>query len=92
MKRGDIIDHSSVDEMETQKDAWLEERMEWFKDQKFGLFMHWGINSVWGICESWPLSPADEWARPDTITFHITGIQIFRWLTVIPTMIATDLH
>jgi len=67
MKRGDIIDHSSVDEMDTQTDTCLKERMEWFKDQKFGLFMHWGINSVWGICESWPLSPADEWARPDTM-------------------------
>ena len=41
--------------------------MEWFKDQKFGLFMHWGFYSLWGICESWPLSPADTWARPDTM-------------------------
>ncbi len=46
---------------------WLRERLEWFQDQKFGLFMHWGINSVWGICESWPLSPADTWARTETM-------------------------
>ncbi|WP_242131405.1 alpha-L-fucosidase [Aestuariivivens marinum] len=30
-----------------------EERLEWFKDAKFGVFIHWGIYSVNGIDESW---------------------------------------
>jgi len=30
-----------------------EERMEWFKDAKLGIFIHWGIYAVDGIDESW---------------------------------------
>ena len=29
------------------------ERMQWFKDAKLGIFIHWGIYSVNGISESW---------------------------------------
>ena len=39
------------------------ERLEWFKDQKLGLMMHWGLYSVIGIKESWSLCDAKEWAR-----------------------------
>lgn len=30
-----------------------EKKMEWFKDAKLGIFVHWGIYSVNGISESW---------------------------------------
>jgi len=30
-----------------------EEKMEWFKNAKLGVFIHWGIYSVNGISESW---------------------------------------
>ncbi|TDN97203.1 alpha-L-fucosidase [Sunxiuqinia elliptica] len=30
-----------------------EQRMQWFKDAKLGIFIHWGIYSVNGIDESW---------------------------------------
>jgi len=30
-----------------------EQRLEWFKDAKLGIFIHWGIYSVNGIDESW---------------------------------------
>jgi alpha-L-fucosidase len=29
------------------------DRMEWFNDAKLGIFIHWGIYSVYGIDESW---------------------------------------
>ncbi len=29
------------------------ERMQWFKDAKLGIFIHWGIYAVNGIDESW---------------------------------------
>ncbi len=45
----------------------LRERLEWFQDLKFGFFMHWGPYSQWGCIESWPLVPADAWARPDSL-------------------------
>lgn len=45
----------------------LRERLEWFQDLKFGLFVHFGIYSQWGCIESWPLVEADQWARPDDL-------------------------
>lgn len=30
-----------------------DKKMEWFKDAKLGIFIHWGIYSVDGISESW---------------------------------------
>lgn len=45
----------------------LAERLEWFQDQRFGLFLHWGIYSQWGCIESWPLVEEDKWGRPDDL-------------------------
>ena len=40
------------------------ERLEWFKDQKLALMMHWGLYSQIGIVESWALSDGDaQWSR-----------------------------
>ena len=36
------------------------QKLEEWKDLKFGLFMHWGTYSQWGIVESWSLCPEDE--------------------------------
>ena len=42
----------------------LKDRIEWFKDQKLALMMHWGAYSQWGIDESWSLSDEDsDWSR-----------------------------
>ncbi|MCC6858442.1 MAG: alpha-L-fucosidase, partial [Bryobacterales bacterium] len=44
---------------------WLAARLEWFRDQKFGFFMHWGAYSQMGVIESWPLVWADrKWSNP----------------------------
>lgn len=65
-KRGDIIEHAQAsDTAAVGKPQWLKERLEWFMDLRFGLFIHWGPYSQWDCCESWPLVPADTWARPD---------------------------
>lgn len=63
MKRKDVIAHQTG--VAGPKPGWLKDRLEWFQDQKFGLILHWGIYSLWDCCESWPLSPGDEWARAD---------------------------
>jgi alpha-L-fucosidase len=34
-------------------DSSYHKKMEWFKDAKLGIFIHWGIYSVYGIDESW---------------------------------------
>jgi len=31
----------------------FDEKMEWFKDAKLGIFIHWGIYAVNGVSESW---------------------------------------
>ncbi len=46
------------------EDPILREQLERFQDWKFGLFMHWGIYSVWGAVESWPMEGAEGYGRP----------------------------
>jgi alpha-L-fucosidase len=41
----------------------IRDRLEEWKDLKFGLLMHWGTYSQWGIVESWSICPEDlSWA------------------------------
>jgi len=67
-QRKDIIEGALVADMGVERyPRWLRERLEWFQDLKFGLFLHWGPYSQWGCIESWPLVEADTWARPDDL-------------------------
>ena len=44
-------------------DTAIQRRLEEWKDLKFGLLMHWGPYSQWGIVESWSICPEDlGWA------------------------------
>lgn len=46
----------------------IRERIDQWQDIKFGLLMHWGPYSQWGIVESWSICPEDEdWCVPDTV-------------------------
>lgn len=67
-KRADIViaAHSDPSSLPPWPD-WLKQRLEWYQDLKFGLFLHWGLYSQWGCIESWPLVEEDEWARPDDL-------------------------
>ncbi|MEN8247550.1 MAG: alpha-L-fucosidase [Bacteroidota bacterium] len=42
-----------------EDDPLVLEKLEQWQDLKFGLLMHWGAYSQWGIVESWSLSPED---------------------------------
>lgn len=43
--------------------AGIQQRLEDWQDLKFGLLMHWGPYSQWGIVESWSICPEDlSWA------------------------------
>ncbi|MDR0269981.1 alpha-L-fucosidase [Paenibacillus sp.] len=56
--------YSSEENWVKPVDPLLLERLEWFKDQKLGLMMHWGPYSQLGLVESWALSDVDEeWSR-----------------------------
>jgi alpha-L-fucosidase len=46
------------------KDPLIQERLEWFKDQKLALMMHYGPYSQIGVDASWSLSDGDaSWSR-----------------------------
>ncbi len=47
-------------EPETETDPLVLRKLEWFCDQKFGLLLHWGPYSQWGIVESWSICSEDE--------------------------------
>jgi len=67
-ERGDIIQHSRMAQNSLEKKpAWLRERLKWFTSLQYGLFIHWAPYCQWDCCESWPLVPADTWARPDDL-------------------------
>ncbi|RCW37622.1 alpha-L-fucosidase [Marinilabilia salmonicolor] len=47
-----------------ETDPLVLEKLEQWKDFKFGLLMHWGPYSQWGIVESWSICAEDEgWCR-----------------------------
>lgn len=49
-------------------DPLIQNRIDQWQDIKFGLLMHWGPYSQWGIVESWSICPEDEgWCIPDTV-------------------------
>ncbi|MCX5684155.1 MAG: alpha-L-fucosidase, partial [Planctomycetota bacterium] len=52
---------------DAEMEPWLQERLRWFQDLKFGFMMHWAPYSQWGCIESWPLVEVDKWARPDDL-------------------------
>ncbi|TNE59932.1 MAG: alpha-L-fucosidase [Bacteroidetes bacterium] len=41
-------------------DSLVRQKLQEWQDLKFGLLMHWGTYSQWGIVESWSLCPEDE--------------------------------
>ncbi len=44
-------------------DTAIQRRLEEWRDLKFGLLMHWGPYSQWGVVESWSICPEDlSWA------------------------------
>ena len=46
------------------KDPLIQERLEWFRDQKLALMMHYGPYSQLGVDASWSLSDGDaSWSR-----------------------------
>jgi len=47
-----------------EKDPLVRKRIDQWQDLKFGLLMHWGPYSQWGVVESWSICAEDEpWCR-----------------------------
>jgi N-acetyl-beta-hexosaminidase/alpha-L-fucosidase len=41
-------------------DTLVQQKLAQWQDYKFGLMMHWGTYSQWGVVESWSICPEDE--------------------------------
>lgn len=44
---------AQTENVSTETEAEKAQRMEWFSQAKFGVFIHWGIYAVKGVSESW---------------------------------------
>jgi alpha-L-fucosidase len=56
-----IVENERV---EIESDPVILQKLEQWQDLKFGILMHWGTYSQWGIVESWSLCSEDEdWCR-----------------------------
>jgi alpha-L-fucosidase len=49
-----------IDPTDKETDPLVIRKLEWFQDLKFGLLMHWGPYSQWGVVESWSICSEDE--------------------------------
>lgn len=59
-----VHNYSEEDDYVVPVDPLVRERLEWFKDQKLGIMMHWGPYCQLGVVESWALSDKDgDWSR-----------------------------
>ncbi|BBH21987.1 alpha-L-fucosidase [Paenibacillus baekrokdamisoli] len=73
-----VHNYSSEAEWVKPENPLLLERLEWFKDQKLGLMMHWGPYAQLGVVESWALSDKDEeWSR-DGIDWDVDAEELKR--------------
>ena len=41
-------------------DSAVSAKLQQWQDWKFGVIIHWGAYSQWGVVESWSLCPEDE--------------------------------
>lgn len=54
-----VFAHPSDQKYYPETDPLVQQKLEQWQDLKFGLLMHWGAYSQWGIVESWSLCPED---------------------------------
>ena len=52
------------------EDAEVKEKLENWRDLKFGMIIHWGIYAVPGIIESWALCSEDWIERDSTVSYN----------------------
>ena len=53
-------EHNTSSQYVWPKDTLVMNKLQNWQDQKFGLLMHWGTYSQWGVVESWSICPEDE--------------------------------
>ncbi len=69
--------HKQSDGYQWPDDPQVLEKLDRWQDLKFGVLMHWGIYSVAGIMESWPICNDDWVVRPEGSTYD--GYKQWYW-------------
>lgn len=59
MSTASIAQHGELDRYVSPGDSLTELKLKEWQNLKFGLLMHWGPYSQWGIVESWSICPED---------------------------------
>ena len=54
-----VHDHSTASRYCPPDEPILQERLNWFQDQKLALMIHWGLYCQLGMVASWALSDED---------------------------------
>jgi alpha-L-fucosidase len=52
--------HNTSKEYTAPTDPLVQQKLTKWQTEKFGLLMHWGTYSEWGVVESWSICPEDE--------------------------------
>jgi alpha-L-fucosidase len=61
--------HPASAQYEAPTDPLVQRKLEQWRDQKFGLILHWGLYAVPGIIESWQLCSEDWVERDSTVAY-----------------------
>lgn len=68
-----VHNYSTEEAYVKPEDPKVLERLDWFRNQKLGIMMHWGIYAQLGLVASWALSDGDaDWSRTG-IDWEVTG-------------------
>jgi alpha-L-fucosidase len=62
--------HQQSTKYQWPEDPLVKEKLEKWRDQKFGMIIHWGLYAVPGIIESWALCSEDWIERDSTIAYN----------------------
>ncbi len=68
-----VHNYSQEDKYINPTDSKVLQKLEWFKDQKLALMIHWGPCSQLGIVTSWALSDEDAYWSRHQIDWGVTG-------------------
>jgi len=63
-----------------ETDPVVREKLERFRDMKFGLMLHWGPYSVWGAVESWPICDAEPYGRERLPAWEQSGKDVAKFM------------
>lgn len=62
--------HQQSGSYEWPEDSLVRQKLEKWRDQKFGIIIHWGLYAVPGIVESWQLCSEDWIDRDSTVSYE----------------------